>query len=290
MSLPEPLVQLQRELVFEIGSALAEAFSLRLVVVSPPRTGSTPLARLLWENAGVSHHCHEPFEACYWDSRDVSQVMKCLGHPMNISTGKRNSLIEIGSSTGLLVKEMTFQMKPPDFEMLVGIATHPIIFVMRDPRISTVSRLKIVRELSGSQTFAPEHSGWTALQDQVDVCRENSIPYVIIDSDDLRRSPRKIYLELMERLGLPTQTMKETWAQRSGLQLCAPEVGALMGDVRATSDPFYRRVLSSTNLQPPDIIDYQEHEEMIRDAGLETHVIEWRNIYANLREDSNLLA
>jgi hypothetical protein len=48
-----------------------QRFGDRIVVLSPPRSGSTPVARMLWETAvfASGYHCHEPFEARYWGGR-----------------------------------------------------------------------------------------------------------------------------------------------------------------------------------------------------------------------------
>src|SRR5215470_10655307 len=165
------------------GNVIAVAFKSRVSVISPPRTGSTLIARILWSSQLVSHHCHEPFEAMYWSNGGEETVSKVLLEPMELTTGLRRSLSEIdGAGKGLLLKEMTFQLTPDQFMFLAEISTLPIIFVIRDPRLSSSSRLRIVKELRGEDTFNPCESGWPALMDQIGICRRESIPYVIVDS------------------------------------------------------------------------------------------------------------
>ncbi len=272
----------------DLGRAL-ERFSIRIALLSPPRTGSTVVARLLWQGSTITHHCHEPFEAMYWSGAGRDTVAKVLERPMEVATGQRVPIASI-TGGGLLIKEMTFQMGMGEVSFLTRVATCPVVFVIRDPRLSTTSRLRIVKELSNAETFPPFESGWTALKEQVQFMRSTGVPYVIVDSDDLRSIPRSALTALSARLGLPPWPDDPSWDPRPGLQLCAPEVGALMGDGRTADDPFYRRVLSSTRIEPPDAVDWQREEHRIAQAGLTAHVAEWMEIHRRLLDDEHLAA
>lgn len=160
-------------------------------------------------------------------------------------------MAEVPRGSGLLVKEMSFQLDAAQFDALAVIATLPLVFVMSDPQLSTTSRLGIVRELSGSTTFRPFESGWQSLCEQLARCRRQGIPYVLVDSDDLRADPAGMTPALVAAIGLPPKPGLETWSPRPGLQLCSPEVGALMSDARRADDPFYRKVLGSPGIQAP---------------------------------------
>ncbi|WP_151898231.1 hypothetical protein [Streptomyces sp. C8S0] len=107
-----------------------------------------------------------------------------------------------------------------------------------------------MRQLNGAETFPAFESGWQSLREQMELCRARDIPYVIVDSDDLRADPAGVTAELMAAVGLPQVDGLESWAPRPGLQLVSPEVGALMSDVRKGDDPFYRKVLGSNGIQP----------------------------------------
>ncbi|TLP50887.1 hypothetical protein [Microbispora triticiradicis] len=268
---------------------LAEAYPHRVVLISPPRTGSTAVARLLWQHALITHHCHEPFEACYWGGQGAESVTACLGNPMRVATGDRVRLADVPPGSGLLIKEMSFQLTTDQFDDLAGIATAPLIFVMSDPRLSTTSRLRIVRELSEASTFPPFESGWPSLAGQVARCRELGIPYVLVESDDLRADPAGMTAALVAAVGLPSQAGLEKWSPRPGLQLCSPEVGALMSDSRRTDDPFYRKVLSSTGIQPRARVDWAREEALISAAGLAGDVETWLGLYRELRADPGRL-
>jgi len=264
---------------------LAEAYLHRVVLISPPRTGSTVVARLLWQHALITHHCHEPFEACYWGDQGAESVAGCLNNPMQVATGDRVRLADVPRGSGLLIKEMSFQPTTDQFDELAGIATAPLIFVVSDPRLSTTSRLRIVRELSAASTFPPFESGWQSLAEQVARCRERGVPYVLLDSDDLRADPTGMTAALMTAVGLPSQAGLESWSPRPGLQLCSPEVGALMSDVRRADDPFYRKVLGSNGIQPRASVDWDREEALISAAGLAGEIETWLGLYREMRAD-----
>ncbi|PRY44805.1 hypothetical protein [Umezawaea tangerina] len=269
---------------------LANAYRTRVVLVSPPRTGSTAVARLLWQHSMITHHCHEPFEACYWGDGGTASVESCLRQPMVVDTGERVALADVAPGSGLLVKEMSFQLSAAQFEQLTRIATAPPVFVMSDPRLSTTSRLRIVRELSGTSTFPPFESGWQSLHEQLEFCRRRDIPYVLVDSDDLRADPTGMTTALTAAVGLPPADGLEEWVPRPGLQLCSPEVGALMSEVRRSDDPFYRKVLGSTGIQPRGDVDWDREDAAISAAGLADDVAKWLDRYQEMRADPALVA
>lgn len=272
-----------------VSADLGRCFGRRLVLVSPPRTASTLVARLLWEHPDIGYHCHEPFEAMYWGQAGEESVAANFGNPMEVSSGDRISIACVPPGRGVLLKEMSFQLDSAQFDLLAGLATAPVIFVMRDPVLSTVSRLRIVRELSGRGTFPPFESGWLSLSDQVARCRKHGVPYVLVDSGDLRADPRGLAQSLFVALGMTAPERLGVWQPRPGLRLCAPEVGSLMGSIRAADDPFYRRVLASEGIEAPDTIDSGREFEVIKAAGLAAEVTAWRQLHLELRKDPHLL-
>lgn len=269
---------------------LASAYGTRVVLVSPPRTGSTAVARLLWQHRAITHHCHEPFEASYWGNQGADSVRNCLFNPMEISTGTRVRIADVPRGSGLLVKEMSFQLSTTQLDMLMSLATAPPVFVMCDPRLSTTSRLRIVRELYGTETFPPFESGWQSLHEQLEFCNQRDIPYVLVDSDDLRADPAGMTAALTAAVGLPSVTGLEHWLPRPGLRLCSPEVGALMSEARRTDDPFYRKVLGSMGIQPRNPVDWERESALIGAAGLSDDVDTWLCWYEQMRADPALTA
>ncbi|MER6447505.1 hypothetical protein [Streptomyces venezuelae] len=248
------------------------------------------MARLLWQHPSMTHHCHEPFEACYWGDQGAESVRSILSHPMEVASGERVTLADVPTGSGLLMKEMSFQLDESQFEQLVGLATAPPVFVICDPRLSTTSRLRIVRQLNGAQTFPPFESGWQSLRMQLELCRARDIPYVLLDSDDLRADPAGVTAALMAAVGLPTVGGLESWAPRPDLKLVSPEVGALMSDARKEDDPFYRKVLGSSGIQPRGEVSWEREEATIAAAGLADDVAQWRHWYEEMRADPALIA
>ena len=267
----------------------AGAYAVRLALVSPPRTGSTPVARMLWQHDCVTHHCHEPFEACYWGGHGARSAWQNLACPMEVASGSRVPVSSVPAGSGLLVKEMTFQLDAGQFRFLAGLATAPVIFVMRNPRLSTASRLRIVRELYGDDSFPPFESGWQSLAEQVRLCQRHGIDYLIVDSADVRANSAGVASALLNALGLTAQPGVDSWSPRPGLQLCSPQVGALMSEKRANGDPFYRRVLSSDGVKPADVIDWSAETALIRAARLTDDVARWTELYEQLGADPNRL-
>jgi len=271
-------------------AALRAAFPTRIALISPPRTGSTPVARLLWQHSAVSHHCHEPFEGRYWAEAGSPLARPNLGELMAVDTGERTRVERVPAGAGVLVKEMSFQLDTAEFALLAGLVTVPVVFVVRDPRLATTSRLRVVGELYDASTFPPFESGWPSLAAQVRRCADLGVPHVVVDSGDLRADPDAVVPALLDRLGLAREPGLGDWKPRPGLELCAPEVGALMSERRRRDDPFYRRVLGSTGVQPPDEVDWAAEEAAIRSAGLSEAVAEWLATYTELRTGDAALA
>lgn len=263
-------------------------FGNRIIVLSPPRSGSTAVARVLWNHPGISHHCHEPFEARYWGN-GLDEVPRILNSPLDLGSGQRVPLDTLSEAAGLLIKDMTFQVDQEALEALGGLATHPLVFVMRHPRSCIVSRLRIVRELYGATTFRAFESGWESLRDQIALCRELEIPYVLVDSDELRAAPAETARQLCAAVGLPHTDGLTEWSPRMDLKLCAPGVGALMSPLREHDDPFYRRVLGSSGIESADERDEAAELEAIHAAGLSRELGGWTEIYTCLQEDVNTL-
>lgn len=269
----------------EVARRLTAAYRTRIVLISPPRTGSTVVARLLWQHSAIGYHCHEPFEAGYWGTDGDEALARILLHPMEVASGERVPLERVPDGAGLLVKEMSFQLDGKRFDRLAATATAPVVFVMRDPRLCVSSRLRVLGELGGATTFPPFEGGWQSLGEQIGRCRARGVPHLLVDSGELRGDPEGMTLALVTRLGLAGEADLHRWSARPGLRLCLPEVGELMGGARTGDDPFYRRVLASERIQPVDEADWAREEAVIDAAGLTGSVRQWLTLYRELRKD-----
>jgi hypothetical protein len=228
--------------VADVGVAPALAERLRerhgevYVLVGPPRTASTAVARILWNHEQVGFYSHEPFEATWYEGAGVERAAELLSAPEPVGDlGGR------GAGRALVVKEMTFQVGDA-FPQLAALATRPIVFLIRDPRLTIASRMKVLRRSGRPEAFPLRESGWEDLARQLDYVRREGIRHALVDSGDLRRSPETVAAALLERLGLAFTPDLLSWQASSVTGLSA---------VSGAQDPFYQRVLDSHGIEPP---------------------------------------
>lgn len=207
-----------------------------LLIVAPPRTASTALARILWNHAAVGFYAHEPFEPTWYRDAPLEAAAELLEAPEPVAQlGGR------GTGGALVVKEMTFQVGDA-FPLLAALATGPIVFLIRDPRLSVASRMRVLKRSGRPEVFPLRESGWDDLERQLDHVRAAGIPHLIVDSHDLRSAPQSVVPPLLEQLGLPYSPELLTWESSAATGLSAVSGG---------DDPFYRRVLASGGIEPP---------------------------------------
>jgi hypothetical protein len=241
-------------------------------IVAPPRTASTALARILWNHEQVGFYSHEPFEPTWYQQAPLERAAALLEAPSRVAElGGR------GAGDALVIKEMTFQAGDA-FPLLAGLATRPIVFLIRDPRLTIASRMKVLRRSGRPEAFPLRESGWEDLARQLGHVRRAGIPHAIVDSGDLRRSPDSVFPPLLERLGLAFTPDLLRW-ESSGT--------SGLSSVSGMDDPFYQRVLDSTGLEPPaetipDLSDFPA------DGGLRDHVAECLERYEALRAEATV--
>lgn len=206
------------------------------VLIGPPRTASTAVSRILWNHPAVGWYAHEPFEPTWYEGAGVERAAELLDAPEAVrGLGGR------GAGRALVVKEMTFQAGDA-FPLLAGLATRPIVFLIRDPRLTIASRMKVLRAAGRPEAFPLRESGWEDLARQLAHVREAGIPHVVVDSSDLRASPQTVAPSLLARLGLPFTPDLLTWRSSEATGLSA---------VSGADDPFYQRVLDSQGIEAP---------------------------------------
>jgi hypothetical protein len=227
-------------------------------IVAPPRTASTALARILWNHPEVGFYSHEPFEATWYEGAGVERAAELLEAPAPVAElGGR------GAGRRLVVKEMTFQVGDA-FPLLAELATRPIVFLIRDPRLTIASRMEVLRRSGRPRVFPLRESGWQDLARQLGHVRREGIPHVVVDSSELRSSPETVVPSLLGRLGLAFTPDLLRWRSSEATGLSA---------VSGADDPFYQRVLDSKGLEPPaeDIPDLSHFPET---GGFRAHVAE----------------
>lgn len=221
------------------------------VLVGPPRTASTAISRILWNHPAVGWYAHEPFEPTWYERAPMERAAELLDAPSPVAQlGGR------GDGRALVVKEMTFQVGDA-FPLLASLATRPIVFLIRDPRLTVASRMKVLRRSGRPEVFPPRESGWEDLARQLAYVRREAIPHVVVDSSDLRRAPETAVPALLEKLGLPFAPDLLAWSASAATGLSA---------VSGADDPFYQRVLDSRGIEPPAerIPDLTEFPEPLR--------------------------
>lgn len=252
-----------------VAPALAERLRERhgevYVLVGPPRTASTAVSRILWNHPAIGWYSHEPFEPTWYEGAGVERAAELLDAPEPVSAlGGR------GAGRALVVKEMTFQVGDA-FPLLASLATRPVVVLIRDPRLTIASRMKVLRRSGRPEVFPLRESGWEDLARQLDHLRRERIPHVVVDSSDLRRSPETVVPPLLARLGLTFTPDLLTWDASEATGLSA---------VSGAEDPFYQRVLDSKGIEPPaeTLPDLSTFPELLR-----AHVAECVAQYEALR-------
>ena len=251
--------------------SLAGHFDLVTLIVAPPRSCSTALARVFWNLPHHRYYSHEPFEITYYEGADLGEVADLLADPPEIadldpSRGRGSS------ANGLLIKEMTFQVGL-EFPLLLGLTTRPVVFLIRDPRLCVVSRMRALRRQGRPAMFEPVESGWVQLAEQVEETRRRGVPYLVVDAYGFRSDPGRVVGQVAEALGFAYSDGLLRW-QSSG-------VGSL-SVMHQGIDPFYDRVLRSRGIEPP-AEKVPSLEEIPEERGLRRHVEEALGIYDELK-------
>jgi sulfotransferase family protein len=239
-----------------LAARLRERHGEIYVLLGPPRTASTAVSRILWNHERVGWYSHEPFEATWYQHAPVDSAAALLEAPERVSgLGGR------GAGRALVIKEMTFQVGDA-LPLLASLTTRPIVVLIRDPRLTIASRMRVLRASERPELFPLRESGWEDLVLQLAHMRREGVPHVVLDSSDLRARPETVVPALLAQLGLPYAPELLRWDSSAATGLSS---------VSGADDPFYHRVLGSTGLEapaeePPDLSSFPP------DGGFRDHV------------------
>ncbi|KAA3664864.1 MAG: hypothetical protein DWQ04_03505 [Chloroflexi bacterium] len=249
--------------------ALRQKYDNIYAIVSPPRCSSTAFSRVFWEHPAVRYYSHEPFEVTYYMNQDLQQVYQKMLQPLDLALVKKNMVEKMGNS--LVMKEMPYQVGKY-FNLLAETAVKPIIFLIRDPRLNISSRIEKKEMVGDSYKFPLIETGWELIAKQIEYCRTQKIPHMIVDSSDFRNHPTTVFRKIFTRLGLPFSEEMLTW------QATDVEIDNLDGEHRH----LYERVLSSKNLQPAT--EFVPTLDMFPSGnGFRSHLSDCIDIYRSLR-------
>ena len=245
------------------------------VIVAPPRSASTALARVLWHHSQVRWYSHEPFGAVYHTDAGLRAAEEALRSPADLEAtigGKPPG------ADGLAVKEMTFQVGNY-FPELLFHTTRPLIFNLRDPRLCIASRMAMRRQQGLPEVFSENETGWDDLAYQVSWCVEDGVPYRIVDATELRQHPRAVVPQVLQALGLEYEESVLDWkpVKKETVQSVADQ------------DQWYERILSADRLEAatepiPDL------ESFPADGGFREHVAKSCETYQKLLADAQRIS
>jgi len=240
------------------------------VILSPPRSGSTALARSLWQHRAFRYYLHEPYDAAYHDGLALSPE---IALDSVLDRGEIAGRDEAPGGSGIVVKEMTFQAAGRVAGML-GAATVPVILLVRDPRLAVSSRMAR-REKDGLPArFPAAEAGWRDLAAARQLLRDSGTRYIVVDISDVRRHPAGVLRAVCQRLGLAFDPGMLSWPSAGSLRL---------GNLNGRQDAWYERVLSSTGFQPPD--ELVPGDDYFRDRQMLDVLSECLRCYQDVRAD-----
>lgn len=258
------------------------------LIVAPPRTASTSLARVLFNNSKVEKYNHEPCDYYCHDKAGIQSIID-----------------ELEKEPADLIKEMTFQMGTSRVsEIFLSNARKPIIFQIRHPYLTVESRIRMVlnvmlqnpdlaknirkrikdvvsRQVYNSiddilteEVFPLKYLGWRDLKIQIEYCKKNDISYIVSDAQDLRNQQEKHVTALCQHLGLQFEKEMIDWKKASKFEIAnLPE-----------QKIWYKRVVKSKGILPcVEIkINLDKFPERFREE-----IIHSVKIYEKVRSDPN---
>lgn len=246
---------------------LAQAYDNIYIILSPPRCASTALARIFWEHEASRCYVHEPFDLCYHRQEPLARAIEALNDPLVIRPTGRN----------LIIKGMTFQVGE-HFPTFARLTTRPILFLIRDPRLSIRSRMRKRRQGEQDPIYPQNESGWHDLEAQIEHCDAHGIPYAILETASFRNDPETLLPLLCQRLGLSFSPALLRWQ---------PVEELAIGHLGSEQTHWYRRVLESRGIEPavtppPPVASFP--------AAFQPHVRECLAIYERLLTNGHLIA
>ena len=229
-----------------------------LLLLSPPRSNSSVFATALRHNSRVRRYVHEPCGRHFHEGLPTETIVEDLGQ----------------LEAGLLIKEMSFQMRDPEVAraLLMGCKS-PIVCLVRAPVLTIESRVRLTlinllkdrpemptalreeiseaikaRDFSGldsvltEETFPLIRTGWADLGAQIAFCRQAGVDHVVVETSDFRATPEALLAALCPRIGLELEMGMLSWE---------PSPNLLPGALQEQA-VWYERITSSRQVQPPD--------------------------------------
>jgi hypothetical protein len=254
-------------LVGGLAREIRQRFDPALLIVSPPRSGSTALARAFWQHPAFRWYVHEPFDRVYHHGGGEESVLTAVRDPIDVG----------GHGVGgLIIKEMTFQVGSYAGE-LVALASLPIVVALRDPRLAVESRMRQRRHAGQEPSFPHNESGWCDLVEMLDHLHASQVRHVLVETTRLRARPAHCLEVLCARLGIGYMPDMLSWPAAGDMHL---------GQLASEQTSWYERVLRSSGFEPPTEVVPGLDEFP---PGMRAHVAECLEVYQALLTDSEML-
>ena len=254
--------------------ALQDQYSQIYLIISPPRCSSTALARVFWEQPSIRYYAHEPFEVVYYENKGLDSVLKKIHNPLDLRRIKANPTSSQNENS-LIIKEMPYQVGA-HFPLLASVVSRPIIFLIRDPRLNIRSRMEKKVQGGDAAAYPFIESGWDLLHEQVRWCRQENIPFIILDATEFRNFPTKIFSQMFARLKLPFSTSMLHWKPLKNVKI---------DNLNGRHHHLYQRILRSNGLIPA-VEPVPDLEAFPIKNGFRDHVRHCMKIYDRLRNHS----
>lgn len=216
----------------------------------------------------MRYYSHEPFEATYYLGADLKDATERLSDPLDL-----NRYVGRTSGDALVVKEMPYQAGG-HFPLLAQLATPPLLFLLRDPRLSIASRMKKKIEVGDSPLFPLIESGWELIELQIRYCRNEGIPLLIVDATEFRNHPAEIFPQVLEPFDLEFEAEMLRWRVCSEVDL---------DNLEGAHSHLYRRVLGSSGLLRAEA-ELPELGHFPARDGFRDHVVWCLELYRKLLE------
>ncbi len=317
-----------------------------LTLISCPRSSSTILASSLLRSPTINAYCHEPFTPL----SKIHFKPELLKERTDASYENLLKIIRKAQSNDvILTKEMSswVGLHTKEYENFFELCYKPIIFLIRNPYLSSVSRLKkliktldmrykesitttiisllgfkyrraefsleyqkdILEQYAKSENFTSwkalveytcdsedfshvneflinldiynnAFSGFSAIKEQIEFLKENSLPYIILDSTIFRLFPLEVLKQLCSNTSIEFSQNMLAW-KNDNFKI---DLGSQQSEYQKI---WYTRAQNSKNIEPPS--------ESLKDTlQLPKHIrkyIEYIDlpIYKELLHDDNLI-
>ncbi|MCP4755058.1 MAG: hypothetical protein GY866_29620 [Proteobacteria bacterium] len=227
------------------------------VIVAPPRTASTSVARCLYNHSSIHSYIHEPCGEYYHKKTGIGSILTQLN-------GKRPT------PPGTLIKCMTFQMgKGEVANSFLKNAVCPPLFLLRDPKLAIESRIRRIlldllaadppsheaRQIQWSldeqnyrtvdgfisdSNFSSDQTGWPTLAGQLEYCTSSDLRFFLLETDLMRKSPERNLTQVCKVWNMDYESGMLKWKNEPFPKGVLPEQKA-----------WYKRVSSAQGIEPP---------------------------------------